>query len=46
MPRHKFQAINGAVAVCESCGVLNNLGVVGCIAEEGKLINYELISLI
>jgi len=25
---------NGAVACCESCGALNNAGVLGCIADE------------
>ena len=37
--RHKFVPLpqplsNGAVACCESCGALNNAGVLGCIADE------------
>lgn len=37
--RHKFIALskvlpNGAVAFCESCGVLNNSGAAGCLSDE------------
>jgi hypothetical protein len=41
MPRHKFillpQPVNGAFGMCESCGALNNVGLDGCMSDEGRL---------